>query len=132
MSRVTELTGAPPCMGSTRRWCVRPTSGRCWDLSPPPTLRACGWCGHLPCPRHGQPWGASLGAPSPLLAQEVLELVHQLLRVEGVVTRWARRLVRRRVIVLLSLPHIGLGGSILGHRLVALGPKDLHGRIEGE
>ena len=63
MSRATELTGAPPCMGSTRRWCVRPTSGRCWGLSPPPALRACGWYGHLPCPRHGQPWGRHSAPP---------------------------------------------------------------------
>jgi hypothetical protein len=45
--------------------------------------------------------GASLGTPFPLLAQEVFELVHQLLRVEGVVTVWVRRLVPRRVIGLL-------------------------------
>jgi hypothetical protein len=36
----------------------------------------------LPCPHNGQPWGASLGSPFPLLAQEVLEILHQLLRVE--------------------------------------------------
>ena len=47
------------------------------------------------------PKGPSLGAPLALLAQEVLEVVHQLLRVEGVVTPWARRLVARRVIGLL-------------------------------
>jgi hypothetical protein len=40
----------------------------------------------LPCPHNGQPWGASLGSPFPLLAQEVLELLHQLLRVEVFVT----------------------------------------------
>ena len=81
---------------------VRPTHERAM-LGSLATTRSpgCGWYGHLPCPRHGQPWGASLGATFPLLAQEVLELVHQLLRVEVVVTRWARRLVRRRVIVLL-------------------------------
>ena len=45
--------------------------------------------------------GASLGASFPLLAQEVLEIVHQLLRVEGVVTLWARCRVTRRIIGLL-------------------------------
>ena len=55
----------------------------------------------LPCPLNGQPWVASLGSPFPLLAQEVLELLHQLLRVEVFVTQEARRLVHRRVIVLL-------------------------------
>jgi hypothetical protein len=55
----------------------------------------------LPCPCKGQPWGASLGSPFPLLAQEVLELLYQLLRVEVIVTQGARRLVTRRVIVLL-------------------------------
>jgi hypothetical protein len=45
--------------------------------------------------------GASLGSTVPLLAQEVLELVHHLLRVEVIVTLWVRRLVHRRVIVLL-------------------------------
>ena len=54
-----------------------------------------------PCPRNEQPWVASLGSAFPLLAQEVLDLVHQLLRVEVVVTPWARRRVPRRVIVLL-------------------------------
>ena len=48
-----------------------------------------------------QSWGASLGSPFPLLAQEVLELLHQLLRVKVAVTLWARHLVHRRVIVLL-------------------------------
>ncbi len=54
-----------------------------------------------PCPHHGEPWSASLRITVPLLAQKVLKLVHQLLRVEVVVTPWARRLVPRRVIVLL-------------------------------
>jgi hypothetical protein len=58
-------------------------------------------CDHPACPRNGQPWGASLGSPFPLLAQEVLELLHQFLRVEVFVTQGARRLVTRRVIVLL-------------------------------
>jgi len=55
----------------------------------------------LPWTLTSQPWGASLGSPFSLLAQELLELVHQLLRIEGVVTLWARRLVPRRIIVLL-------------------------------
>src|SRR2546425_10219415 len=40
----------------------------------------------LPCHRHGSPPGASLRTTVLLLAQEVLELVHELLRVEVVVT----------------------------------------------
>lgn len=78
----------------------------------------------------GEPWGASLGTTVPLLAQKVLQIVHQLLRVELVVTQRARRLVPCRVIVLLKLPYIGLGRGVLRHRLVAAGPKGLHGRIE--
>ena len=54
-----------------------------------------------PCPRNEQPCVGSLGSAFPLLAQKVLELVHQLLRVEVVVTGWAPRRVTRRVIVLL-------------------------------
>jgi hypothetical protein len=52
-------------------------------------------------PRPWPTWVASLGAPVPLLAQELLELVHQLRRVKGVLMPWARHFVRRRVIVLL-------------------------------
>jgi len=55
----------------------------------------------LPYTLNWQTWVASLGFPFPLLAQEVLELLHQLLSVEGFVTQWARLLVNRRVIVLL-------------------------------
>src|SRR5437660_4103227 len=54
-----------------------------------------------PYPHHGEPWSASLRTTVALLAQKVLKLVHQLLRVEVIVTPWARRLVPRRVIVLL-------------------------------
>jgi hypothetical protein len=66
-----------------------------------PTLRVDGTAlVDLPYPRDEQPWVASLGSTFSLLAQEVLELVYQLLRVE-VVTRWARHRVTCRVIVLL-------------------------------
>jgi hypothetical protein len=57
---------------------------------------------------HGPLQIVSLGSPFPLLAQEVLKLVHELLRVEVVVTAWARRGITRRVIRLLELPHIDL------------------------
>ena len=40
----------------------------------------------LPLSTTGAPWGALLRTTVPLLAQEVFELVHELLRVEGVVT----------------------------------------------
>ena len=40
----------------------------------------------LPCPLNWPTWVASLGSTSPLLAQEVLELLYQLLRVEVFVT----------------------------------------------
>ena len=59
-------------------------------------------------PGNWQTWVASLSFTSPLLAQEVLELLYQLLRVEVFVTQGARLLVSGRVIVLLSLLHIGL------------------------
>jgi len=55
----------------------------------------------LPCTLNWQTWVASLGSAFPRLAQEVLELLYQLFRVEVCVTQWARRLVNRRVIVLL-------------------------------
>ena len=50
---------------------------------------------------HWQRWVASLGSTSPLLPQKVLELLHELLRVEVFVTQGARRLVTRRVLFLL-------------------------------
>ena len=50
---------------------------------------------------HWQTWVASLGSASPLLPQEVLERLQELLRVEVLVTQGARCLVSRRVIVLL-------------------------------
>jgi len=40
----------------------------------------------FPWPTMGRPGDITRLAASPLLAQEVFELVHQLLRVEGVVT----------------------------------------------
>ena len=55
----------------------------------------------LPCTRNWQTWVASLSSTSPLLAQEVLELLYELLRIEVFITQGARLLVRRRVIVLL-------------------------------
>jgi hypothetical protein len=55
----------------------------------------------FPVPRNWQTWVASLSSTFPLLAQEVLELLYQLLRVEVFVTQGARRFVHRRVIVLL-------------------------------
>ena len=84
----------------------------------------------LPGLRHGSPWGASLRTTFPFLTQKVFELVHQLLRVKVVLTLGARRLVPRRVIVLLSLPDIGLDGGVLCDGLVTLGPKGPHGRLE--
>jgi hypothetical protein len=41
------------------------------------------------CLGNGQTWAALLGSTFPLLAQEVLDLVHQLLRVEVFVTQGA-------------------------------------------
>jgi hypothetical protein len=72
---------------------------------------------------------ASLRAPVPLLAQELLEFVHHLLRVEVVLAPWARH-IPGRIIVVLSLPDIGLDGSVFRDGLVTLGPKGPHGRLE--
>ena len=80
--------------------------------------------------RSGEPPGASLRTPVPLLPQEVFEFVHELLRVEVVVTAWVRRLVPRRVIGPPQLPDLGLGRGVLGHRLVAARPKGPHGGIQ--
>jgi hypothetical protein len=38
----------------------------------------------------------SVASPLPLLAQEVLQLVHELLRVKVILTPWVRRLGTRR------------------------------------
>src|SRR5262245_37339476 len=84
------------------------------------------------CLRNGQTWVALLGSTFPLLAQEVFELVHQLLRVEVVITAWARRCLTRRVIRLLELLHTGLGRGVLGHRLVAASPKGRTAASRGE
>jgi hypothetical protein len=74
--------------------------------------------------------GASLRTTVSLLAQEVFELVHQLLRGEVIITAWARRLVTRRVIGLLELPHLGLGRGVLGPCLVGSRTRWL--RLAGE
>src|SRR5262245_34893685 len=50
---------------------------------------------------HAQPCDASVASPLPLLAQEVLQLVHELFRVKVVLTPRAWRLITRCVIVLL-------------------------------
>ena len=55
----------------------------------------------LPCLRYGSPAGTSLSTTFPFLAQEVFELVHELLRVKVIITLWARHLVTWRVIGLL-------------------------------
>ena len=103
-----------PVLGSVRHACARQRlvamSGRCpferrtvrSRLSPTwPSLVSCTALVDLPGPRNRQTRVASLGSPFPLLAQKVLELVHQLLRVQVVVTPGTRRLVTRRVILLL-------------------------------
>ena len=79
----------------------------------PTTLVSCTARVALPWTLPSQTWGASLGSTLPLLAQEVLELVHQLLRVEVVITAWVQRLVPCRVIGLLQLPYITNGVSLL-------------------
>src|SRR5262249_34711546 len=83
-----DITGgwaALPPEGRTRLCVCEPHVDR---GSPPP---AC----------HAQPCGASVTAPLSLLAQEVLQLVHELLRVKVLITPWLRRLITRRVIGLL-------------------------------
>src|SRR5262252_490462 len=49
---------------------------------------------------HEQPCGASVASPLPLLAQEVLQLVHELFRVKVVLTPGARRFITRRGVCL--------------------------------
>lgn len=65
------------------------------------TFLSCTALVDLPWPRNWQTWVASLGSTSPLLAQEVLELLYELIRVDVFITQWTRLLVHRRVIVLL-------------------------------
>jgi hypothetical protein len=109
-----------PSRAGERATCVRHAAHRCHEWTSPvqagdravhvvtdmattaaTTLLSCTAFGDLPWTLNWQTWVASLGSPFPLLAQEVLELLHQLLRVEVFVTQWARLLVNRRVIVLL-------------------------------
>ena len=54
-----------------------------------------------PWPRPRASWGALLRTPVPFLAQEVFEVVDELLRVPVVLTPWAWRRGTRRVIGLL-------------------------------
>ena len=78
-------------------------------FSVPPPLLKTGLCVReppritvdLPVSTTGSPWGALLRTTVPLLAQEVFELVHQLLWVEVRITLGARRFITRRVIGLL-------------------------------
>jgi len=85
----------------------------------------------LCCLGNGQTWAALLGSTFPLLAQEIFELVHQLLWAKVVLTPGVRCLFTCRVIVLLQLPDIGLDGGVLRDSLVTLAPKGLHGRRKG-
>src|SRR5262249_49748507 len=71
---------------------------------------------YLPCP-------AALRAAFPLTPQEVLELLHQLVRVELADGRRLAFLARRRVVLLLELLHVLPGGAIAGHLAIALGAK---------
>ena len=80
---------------------------------------------------HEHPCDASVASPLPLLAQEILQLVHELFRVKVRITPGARRLITRRVIGLLSLPDIGLHGGVFRDSLVTLGAKGPHGRLKG-
>ena|SRR3989442_7377819 len=92
MQRLVAMSGRYPFKRRTVRSRLSPT----W-----PSLVSCTALVDLPGPRNRQTRVASLGSPFPLLAQEVLELVHQLLRVQVVVTPGTRRRVTRRVILLL-------------------------------
>ena len=78
-----------------------PQSGPYWGRLTPPVRQVCVWCGDRSWPHTSPPWVASLSALVPLLAQEVLELLHELLRVEVSVTLRARRLVPCCIIGLL-------------------------------
>ena len=108
------IAALPPCV-RTDLGSVRPAEGSRW----PPGLH------------HGSLAGTSLRTPVPFLAQEVFEVVHELLRVHVVVTPWARRRGPRRVIGLLQLPDIGLDAGVLRDGLVTLAPKRPHGRLKG-
>ena len=68
-------------------------------VAPP---RRVAWTVHgvLRCPRPWPTGMASLRAPVPLLAQELLEFVHHLLRVEVVLAPWARHIPGRIIVVL--------------------------------
>src|SRR5262249_57632187 len=69
------------------------------------------------------PRPAALRTAFPLTPQEVLELLHQLVRVELADGRRLAFLARRRVVLLLELLHVLPGGAIAGHLAIALGAK---------
>ena len=81
------------------------------------------------CLRNGPTWAALLGSTFPLLAQEVLELVHQLLRVEVFVTQGARCRIPHRSIIaqLLRYPSVKQGMQLpLTFPQSMLGPRIEH------
>jgi hypothetical protein len=96
-----DSPGRPPGTGSTHKGCVRTPERTI--LGSLDTTHATGVCPvRGPVLAHtSQPWVASLSALVPLLAQEVLELLHELLRVEVSVTLRARCLVPCCIIGLL-------------------------------
>src|SRR5262245_4029025 len=83
------------------------------------------------------PRPAALRATFPLATQEVLELLHQLVRVELADGRRLAFLAGRRVVLLLELLHLLPGGAIASHLTIALGAKFLDGlgelrHVEGQ
>src|SRR5215510_10755023 len=59
-------------------------------------------------------------ATLPLPAQEVLDVSHQPFRVELSARQRLLLLGRRRVVLLLQLPHVLSGGAVLSHRSITL------------
>ena len=101
MSRRGTHPGDPQAREARTKGASEPQSGQYWGRLTSPVRQVCVWCGDRSWPHTSQPWVASLSALVPLLAQEVLELLHELLRVEVSVTLRARRLVPCCIIGLL-------------------------------
>src|SRR5262249_19213218 len=109
----------------------RPRMGR--TPTPPWTSAIPTWAGERSSTTTAWRWSDSSRPRSgalvalTLAAQEVLHVLHQLVRVDLPAGERRLFLARRRVVFLLELPHVLSRGAIARHRLVAFGPELLNG-----
>src|SRR5262249_58768821 len=109
----------------------RPRMGR--TPTPPWTSAIPTWAGERSSTTTAWRWSDSSRPRSgalvalTLAAQEVLHVLHQLVRVDLPAGERRLFLAGRRVVFLLELPHVLSRGAIARHRLVAFGPELLNG-----